>query len=499
MKNNRYNAQIIKLTGGQSAEDTKKIEAFFELLEEKCDLPFVSKNLLTEHFLRAFEYYLDQGKAVSETVKLLDPAKLGDFFMDDSRQYYSLDNAAIVYPLGMTFDQMPMFRVSAVLYEDIVPELLQIALDLTIKRFPLFLSIIKNGFFWHYLETTKLIPIIEEENDIPCKPISLILRSNRSFRLLYYKKRISLEVFHVLSDGSGAMIFLKTLVSEYLRLLGHEIPCGEGVKDLNEPVPEEELANEFIKAEGSGSLSTFTDKKALQLDGKLVHTNMSRIIHFNMSAAQLKKAAKRYDATVTTYLLALEFLAIRKAISANKGAVNVQIPVNMRKFDGSVTMRNYSMYFNASCELNDIKDRKQLIELFSEQFKERGNEEVMNNMMKTTDKLIFSLSFVPLIIKTPLMQVIYPYMANNIVTGVLSNLGVIETPVEMKEYVDKFLFILNPSRPNRFMSSLATYKDKAVFTITKANREETLENELLRLLEEDGLNIELEGSVDYES
>ena len=122
MKNNRYNAQIIKLTGGQSAEDTKKIEAFFELLEEKCDLPFVSKNLLTEHFLRAFEYYLDQGKTVSETVKLLDPAKLGDFFMDDSRQYYSLDNAAIVYPLGMTFDQMPMFRVSAVLYEDIVPE-----------------------------------------------------------------------------------------------------------------------------------------------------------------------------------------------------------------------------------------------------------------------------------------------------------------------------------------------------------------------------------------
>ena len=218
-----------------------------------------------------------------------------------------------------------------------------------------------------------------------------------------------------------------------------------------------------------------------------------------MSAAQLKKTAKRYNATVTTYLLALEFLAIRKAISANKGAVNVQIPVNMRKFDGSVTMRNYSMYFNASCELNDIKDRKQLIELFNEQFKERGNEEVMNSMMKTTDKLISSLSFVPLIIKTPLMQVIYPYMANNIVTGVLSNLGVIETPVEMKEYVDKFLFILNPSRPNRFMSSLATYKDKAVFTITKANREETLENELLRLLEEDGLNIELEGSVDYES
>ena len=202
---------------------------------------------------------------------------------------------------------------------------------------------------------------------------------------------------------------------------------------------------------------------------------------------------------MTTYLLALEFLAIRKAISAEKGVVNVQVPVNMRKFDHSITMRNYSMYFNASCEINDIKDRKQLVDLFNEQFKERGNEEVMNTMMKTTDSLITSLSFVPLVIKTPLMQVIYPYMANNIVTGVLSNLGVIEAPEQFKEYVDKFLFILNPSRPNRFMSTLATYNDKTVFTISKANRENTFENELLRLLQEDGLKVELEGSVDYES
>ncbi len=499
MKKNKYNAQIIKLTGGQSEEDVSRIETFFELLEERCDLPLVSNSILREHFLNAFEYYLDEGKTVTEICKLLDPEKLGDFYRDDDRQYYSLDNAAIVYPLGMTFDQMPMFRVSVELYDEVIPELLQIALDFTIRRFPLFLLIIKNGFFWHYLETNKIIPIVEEEKDIPCKPISLILRSNRSFRLFYYKKRISLEVFHVLTDGSGAMIFLKTLASEYLRLLGHEIPCEKGVKDLGEVIPKEEFANEFINAKGSGSLSTFTDKKALQLDGKLVHTNISRIIHFNLNATELRKKAKEYGGTVTTYLLALEFLAIRKAISAEKGVVNVQVPVNMRKFDHSITMRNYSMYFNASCEINDIKDRKQLVDLFNEQFKERGNEEVMNTMMKTTDSLITSLSFVPLVIKTPLMQVIYPYMANNIVTGVLSNLGVIEAPEQFKEHVDKFLFILNPSRPNRFMSTLATYNDKTVFTISKANRENTFENELLRLLQEDGLKVELEGSVDYES
>ena len=84
--------------------------------------------------------------------KRLNPENLGNFYKRNSQLWFPLDNAAIVYPLGMKFGQMPMFRLSAYLKEKIKPDLLQMALNFTIKRFPSFATTIKTGFFWHYLE-----------------------------------------------------------------------------------------------------------------------------------------------------------------------------------------------------------------------------------------------------------------------------------------------------------------------------------------------------------
>lgn len=38
------------------------------------------------------------------------------------------------------------------------------------------------------------------------------------FRVTYYKNRINLEVFHVLTDGMGGINFLRELTYQYLRL-----------------------------------------------------------------------------------------------------------------------------------------------------------------------------------------------------------------------------------------------------------------------------------------
>lgn len=44
--------------------------------------------------------------------------------------------------------------------------------------------------------------------------------------MTYYRNRINLEVFHVLTDGTGAMNFLKTLVSNYLALAENTADSG---------------------------------------------------------------------------------------------------------------------------------------------------------------------------------------------------------------------------------------------------------------------------------
>ena len=191
MARNRRDLHLLKLKGGLSTAEAAKIDAFFEQLMSDKDLPILGKSLLHEHFVAGFEYYLQKGKSVDDICKLLDLSYLGDFYSGKKRTSYSLDNAAIVYPLGMKYGQMPMFRLAVELKEDIQPVLLQLALDFTLKRFPTFSAVIKNGFFWHYLETVNSVFLIEEEKDIPCKPISILLRSYRSFRVLYYRNRLS--------------------------------------------------------------------------------------------------------------------------------------------------------------------------------------------------------------------------------------------------------------------------------------------------------------------
>ncbi|MBQ9424498.1 MAG: hypothetical protein IJU42_00965 [Erysipelotrichaceae bacterium] len=499
MKKSSRNLYLEKLKGGLDQEDQDRIDVFFHELSDQIDMPILSRDLLVHHFVDAFSYYLEQGKSTEEICELMDYRFLGDFYQGDHRRSFSLDNAAIVYPLGMKYGQMPMFRMAAELKEDVQPVLLQLAVDFTIKRFPSFSAVTKNGFFWHYLETVNHVSLIEEEKDIPCKPISILLRGFRSFRVLYCGKRISVEVFHAITDGSGAMVFLKTLVKEYLRLKEIDAKDDPEIPDINSPVDERELVNEFNEAKENASLSTFVDKRSIQLKGKISRLNLTKITHFEMDAGRLHDTARSYGGTITAYLLALLLIASKDCVNQKEGVFNVQVPVNMRKFNGSRTLRNYSMYFNVTEDLSKLPDKKELVGDVSRQIAEKGSEKMMNQMMMTTKKVIRSLCLVPLFLKIPLMQLVYAYLGNSIIAFTFSNLGVVKLPEGMKEAVRKLYFVFVPGPPNRIATSLVTANGISVFSIMRNSNDPTFEQRMYELLEEDGLIENTEGSVEYES
>ena len=60
------------------------------------------------------------------------------------------------------------------------------------------------------------MPVIERETAYPCKYIDPRTSPYYLFRVSYYEKRINLEVFHAVTDGLGAVNFLKALVYRYL-------------------------------------------------------------------------------------------------------------------------------------------------------------------------------------------------------------------------------------------------------------------------------------------
>ena len=128
-----------------------------------------------------------------------------------------LDNAALAFPLVTGKNDTRVFRFYCELKENVKPELLQAALEKTMEKYPLFQMVLRKGFFWFYLEDRDIRPIVKEEKKPPCSRLYIPDKKNLLFQVSYYEKRINFEVFHALTDGTGAMHFLQELVINYLK------------------------------------------------------------------------------------------------------------------------------------------------------------------------------------------------------------------------------------------------------------------------------------------
>ncbi len=481
-----------------TSEERLLLDAFFLRASDRLALDTASKQAMLKDFQEAILWYVERGTPLESALNPLDPVHLGGYYARPALLWYPLDDAAKIYPLSMKHNSMAVFRVSICLKEAVVPALLQMALTFTIKRFPSFATTVKKGFFWHYLDAAKRRFVVEPEVDLPCRPLDVSGSGSQSFRVLYYEKRISVEFFHVLTDGTGAMIFLNTLMAEYLRLLGVIVPAGGGIKDVDESPLQEETENEFKNAQTAERASGFVNKSAVQMSGRLSAAKPCRILHFHLDAERLKAAAKAKNASVTAYMLALMFLAQKDATDAQAGEVAVQVPVNMRKFYPSITLRNFSLYCGVRLPLKSITNLDAILPEIAQQLETKASESAMKEMMSATKRLTRSLRFVPLFIKKPAARIVYGFLGDRIFSNTLSNIGVVRLPDEMTPYVDHYEIILARSSKNRASCSLVTYQNTATLSIGKFTADPSFEETLYRLLAAEGLEASVEGSALYE-
>ena len=149
--------------------------------------------------------------------------------MQQTREYWrKLDNAAKLYSATSNKKDTRVFRFYCILKEEVNPEKLQEALDKTLNIYPVFLSVMRKGMFWHYLEKSGLRPAVAKEHREPCSNLYVRDKKALLFEVTYYGKRINFEVFHALTDGTGATEFLRELVKNYL-YLSHK---ADGLSDV---------------------------------------------------------------------------------------------------------------------------------------------------------------------------------------------------------------------------------------------------------------------------
>lgn len=476
----------------QSDDEIKEqIDLFFKSFNEHCFMNKRIVKMMRTDFENAILYYVNQGTDIYEALIRLDPKQLGGFYSRPALAWYSLDDAAKIYPLSMDRGKMSIFRLSAYLKADVVPELLQMALNFTIRRFPSFATTLKKGFFWHYLDTAKRRFCVEEETDIPCRPMPISKSGSQSFRVLYYKNRISVEFFHVLTDGTGGMEFLKFLITEYLYLCGSDALVADAYPYI------QEFENAFSKAEKADNASGFIDKKALQLSGKISNVKPCRLLHFNMDASELKSVAKAHNATVTAFCLALMFVSAKASCDETSGDISIQVPVDMRKYYPSKTLKNFSMYCGIRVPIENITTVSELLPEITKQLAEKTSKDKMSKMITSTQRMVGSLRLVPLFIKQPVAKMVYGFLGDQIFTTTLSNIGVVNLPSEISREVEHMDFVLGTTHTHRASCSMLTVNNTVTLSVSKNTADPSFEERLYELLLDEGLSVQVKGSDLY--
>lgn len=480
-----------------SQEDKKLLDNYFKELNNSLELPKKEKRKLINDFKQIIAYYYQEEKNISKILKRIPVSYLKDAYKVKDI-WYPLDKSSKIYPFSMNHNWMSTFRVSYYLKEDIIPEVLQIALLYTIKRFPTFKTSIRKGFFWYYMDTITKRIHISEEDTLPVSNINISNVGKVPFKVVYFRNRISCEFFHMLTDGTGGTIFTTTLVNEYIRLLGNKVSYNRFALDPNEEPSVEETKDEFYPRESEGKSNGLISSPALKIDGKKTKVGLNKIIHYDLDCEKLHKLAKDNNATVNEYVTAILFNILSKNIS-KEGDIKIQIPVNLRKMYNSKTLRNFALYDTIIIDKNKCDNFKYLLKEIHKQSSEKLNKEQMSSMISDTTNFVNKLNLIPLSLKKPFAYLISNKLAERGTTTVFSNLGKIDIPEEMANQVIKGDFILGTTSAKKELFSLITINNIATLTMSKFSINNKIELDFYEEFKRLNILIDIHGSDNYDN
>ena len=324
-----------------------------------------------------------------------------------------------------------------------------------------------------------------------------------AFRVIVYKKRIAVEFFHALTDGNGALTFVKTLVAEYItQKYGVEIPNEDGVLCRLEAPSDEELEDSFLKFSGDVRASR-SEKTAYHLSGTPEENGFVDIVTLMLSADDVRKKAKEHGVTVTEFLCAammeaiLEIQAEKVHSRRRRKPVKVLIPVNLRKLFSSKTLRNFALYITP--EVDPTLGEYTFDEICAIVHHRMGLDytaKLMGTRIATnvSSERALALKVMPLFIKNIAMKAVFDAVGERKSCLCLSNLGNVTLPGNMPKYVERMDFIIGVQARAPHNCGIITYNGTMYINMIRNIKEPELELRFFRALKRQGLNAAVESN-----
>ena len=418
-------------------------------------------------------------------------------------RWMRLDNAAKIYPAAQNRNWSNSFRLSATLTEKIRMDVMQSALDVTVRRFPSMAVRLCKGVFWYYLEELSEAPALSPEKGHPLEKMSARDVHKCALKVLVHENRVAVELFHSLTDGNGGLVFLKTLIAEYLeQLYGISVPSENGVLDRREEPHEGEMEDSFIKYKGDAALSR-RDTDAFRIKGTKDPDGFSTNTAFLLPVEAVHREAKKYGISITAFLTAaltqaaIELQKKHVPDARKQKPVKILLPVNLRKMFPSESLRNFVLYMTSEVcpnrgeysfdEICKIVAFQMGIEITPKHMRAKFTTNVNSEIMPI-------IKIMPLFIKNIVMKSVFLAVGERKSTISFSNLGMASVPDIMKDYITRFDFVLSPQATSPYNCSAISYGDTLYLHFIRNSLEPEYEMYFYRVLRELGIPAKVESN-----
>ncbi len=420
--------------------------------------------------------------------------------------WYKLDLSAIVYPTLQRRDFSSVYRLSVVLKEKIDPVLLQTALDRTLPRFPTYKVAIRKGLFWRYLEpNNRPGPYVLEDIKNPCMPMPFKGNNRYLIRVYYYDRRISLEAHHSLGDGTGGMCLLQTLTAVYLGLLGHPVKPEGFVLDIDSAPDPEELEDAYMRYANAQFCPPRPAEKTYRVRGTKEPFYTLNIIDGILSVQEVMAVAKRYHASITEYLNAVLLYALLQKQNADfhirLRPVRIAMPVNLRRFFPSKTLRNFitMVYPSIDPRLGEYQF-EEIVEHIHHYMRYYINDKFLRGDITTNAATQRNplIRVVPLFIKDLVVRTFYTRVQDKNSSAGLTNMGALHVPPDMKPFIERFDIYMGQPFSSRTNCAIISFEDVLTINFASSIVEADVERYFFRKLVQDGIHVKIESNRSLE-
>lgn len=414
--------------------------------------------------------------------------------MSQIPNWLKLDNAGKIFPSTSSSQDTGVFRFTCELTEPVQEAPLQLALEQTLQQFPHFLYVLRRGLFWYYLEASDLAPRVHPENRGICAQLFYRNRRTLLFDVSFYDHRIHFEVYHVLTDGTGAISFFQFLICSYLAQLHPDL--GTGLTDGLSHVPidrraEDSFRKYYKRVKGEKSK---TPGSVYHLHG--IYSEEYRVTEGLLSCREMIALAKEHHTTLTILLCAYLILSIHQEMPLykEKKSIVITVPVNLRKYFPSDTVRNFFGSIRVSYRFGQGSDTlDDIIQSLSTAFERELTEERLSgkiSSLMSVERNPFA-KIVPLSLKNLCLRTAR-YISNLGETIVVSNIGKINMPEQVSPYLRHMSVF---SSTAKLQLCICTCEDVLSVGFSSRFEDTEIQRNFFRMLTDLGIQVEIKSNI----